>query len=571
MDFYRDTRFIFLLLAFAIFAAGIVAVAGWLLIVALLFFGFVSVIWKEPHIKLSGMVLLVLLALINVFSHGLNFGIDFVGGTRIPVVLEHPVDQATMNELVQTIKNRANTLGLKEVKARAIGNTLVNVEIASSDESTIAFIEQTLSQQGVFLGVVDGRIAVSGDHLYRTSIRPMGPNELLQQGADWGVAFAVDQEGGKQFADSAKGKADYPIYMYIDRPEDAVLFYDRESFKSYMQYDSGEKESLRAIRDMLRLEGGRDIPVYIIEDTPSNITPATNKTRAFLDESAPASFREGLEGRGFTVILLNSSAMAPEFSRTRSGVLIINRLEAVGLLTAPLLGGEITSGVPSYNFIVTGSVQTTDPKAKAEEAAEKVKSIESILKGGALPVQISLGSRTTLPASLGSEFLRLSLMAIAGSLVLISILIGVRYRNLAATAPIVIISLAELIVLLSILGSFTIDLAAMAGIIAAIGVGVDAQIVITDELLKRDQHKVSEKIELAFGIIKTNAIVAVFSMFPLLFSGLVEIIGFAMSTILGASLGYLLTRPAYAAIVEKVLAAERKGKETPEGGKPLPL
>jgi preprotein translocase subunit SecF len=40
-------------------------------------------------------------------------GIDFNGGTRIPVILEEPVDQTTMNELVQTIKKRVarNVIG----------------------------------------------------------------------------------------------------------------------------------------------------------------------------------------------------------------------------------------------------------------------------------------------------------------------------------------------------------------------------------------------------------------------------------------------------------------------------
>jgi preprotein translocase subunit SecD len=561
MDFYKDNRFIFLFIVFALFAAGIIAVAGWLLIVALLFFGFASIVWKEPHIKLSCIAMLVLLALINMAAHPLSFGIDFVGGTRIPVVLEKPVDQTTMNELVQTIKSRANTLGLKEVKARAVGNSLVNVEIASTDEATIEFIEKTLSQQGVYLGVVDGKTAVSGDHIFRTSIRGLGPTELVRQGADWGVGFSVDREGGEMFAQAANGKADYPIYMFLDRPDDAALFYQREDFKKYLNMDSGEKESIRALRDMLSLDEGRNISAYIIEDLPANMTAPTNKTKALVAQSVPQAAKDDLARRGFTVVEVNDSKMAPQFGRTRSGVLIVNKLEASGLLTAPLLGGSITSGVPNYNYVVTGGVNATDAKTKAREASERVKSIESILKGGALPVQISLGSRTTLPASLGSEFLKLSLMAIGGSLVFISILIGLRYRNIKATAPIVVISLAELVVLLSILGSFTIDLAAMAGIIAAIGVGVDAQIVITDETLKKDDHTTHEKVELAFGIIRTNAIVAIFSMVPLLFSGLVEIIGFAMSTMLGALLGYLITRPAYAAILEKVLEAERKGQK----------
>jgi preprotein translocase subunit SecD len=296
-----------------------------------------------------------------------------------------------------------------------------------------------------------------------------------------------------------------------------------------------------------------------VEDLPANLTPKTNGTRAIVSADAPQATKDMLTELGFTVLEQNESRMAAEFTRTRSGILYVNKLEAAGLLTAPLLGGAITNGIPNYNYIVSGDVNATNAKARAAAASERVKSIESILKGGALPVQISLGSRTTLPAALGSEFLRLSLLAIGTSLVVISILIGIRYRNIRATAPIVLISLAELVVLLSILGSFTIDLAAMAGIIAAIGVGVDAQIVITDETLKRDEHTTHEKVELAFGIIRTNAVVAIFSMVPLLFSGLVEIIGFAMSTMLGALLGYLITRPAYAAILEKVLEAERRG------------
>jgi preprotein translocase subunit SecD len=562
MEFYKDNRFFFLLLMFLIFAYGVVAFAGWLLIVALLFFGFVSFIWKDPHIRLSGMVLLVLLALVSIYFNGLNFGIDFVGGTRIPVLLDHPVDQATMTELVQNIKSRASTLGLKEVKARAIGDTVVNVEIASTDEQTISFIENTLSQQGVFLGVVDGQTAVSGDHIFRTTIRPLDPNTLLQQGADWGVAFSVDRDGAEQFAQAAKGKADYPIYMFIDRPQDAAVFYERSMFRTFISPDSGEKESLRSLNDTLRLSGD-DIPVYIIDDMSGNFSAPDNKTKAIVAQNMSQENKDRLKEHGYILVEKNDSSMTPEFTRTRTGVLVVSKMDGLGLLTAPLLGGSITSGVPNYNYIVTGHVNATDPKIKSTLADAEVKNIESILKGGALPVQISLGSRTTLPAELGSEFLRLSLIAIVGSLVIISILIGIRYRNLRATMPIVLISLAELVILIAILGSFTIDLAAMAGIIAAIGVGVDAQIVITDELLKKDEeHTTHEKVELAFGIIRTNAIVAIFSMIPLLFSGLVEIIGFAMSTMLGALLGYLLTRPAYAAIVEGVIEAERKAGKT---------
>ncbi len=573
MDFYKDKKFIFMVALVILAAAGLAffpRLSGLILIGSLIVFGAFALSWKEPHIKLSGMALLVLLALLNIYVNGVKFGIDFSGGTRIPVILDKAVDDATMGDLVQTIKTRASVLGLTEVKVQAIGNTEINVEIPSSDEETVRLIETTLSHQGVYQGIVDGKLAVSGDRIFSSSIKPLDSAELTQQGADWGVAFAVDQAGAEQFAQSAKGKADYPIYMYLDRPHDVAIFYERVQFHKDMMVDAGEKESLKALNDALKFEGD-SIPVYIVEDMGANFSAPNNHTKAIVSANMSQAGKDSIAAKGFILDVINASQITPTYSRTRSGVLMLEKLEISGLLTAPILSGGITNGIPNYNYVVTGSVQATTATAKALEAQNRVKEIESILKGGSLPVQISLGSRTSLPASLGAESLRLSVIAIVLSLLVIAILIGLRYRDIAATLPIVLISLAEFIILVSILGSFTIDLAAMAGILAAIGVGVDAQIVITDELLKKDdEHKTSEKIDLAFGIIKTNAIVAIFSMVPLLFSGLVEVIGFAISTILGALLGYLLTRPAYAALVEKVLDAEKKGISGGSGGSENP-
>ena len=94
--------------------------------------------------------------------------------------------------------------------------------------------------------------------------------------------------------------------------------------------------------------------------------------------------------------------------------------------------------------------------------------------------------------------------------------------------------------------------AAGTGMLAAIGVSVDAQIVVTDELLKKEEET-RKRMEKAFGIITTSVMVAVVAMLPLLLlSGLVEIIGFATATILGSLLGLFITRPAYGAIAERL-------------------
>ena len=57
MDFYTDRKFQFLALMGILFAAGLFVYpvyAGLLLIGALIFFGAFSLMWKESHIKLTG-------------------------------------------------------------------------------------------------------------------------------------------------------------------------------------------------------------------------------------------------------------------------------------------------------------------------------------------------------------------------------------------------------------------------------------------------------------------------------------------------------------------------------------
>jgi len=148
----------------------------------------------------------------------------------------------------------------------------------------------------------------------------------------------------------------------------------------------------------------------------------------------------------------------------------------------------------------------------------------------------------------------------ACALIAVVALISARYRTPKILLPIMFVSAVELVILVLILGVGAIDLSAMAGLIGAIGVSVDAQIVITDEVLKRETgmlvSSAKRKLEKAFYIVNNNALIAVVAMAPLLFLGPVEVKGFATSMILGSSLGALISRPAYGTIVEKLFAKE---------------
>src|SRR3989338_1597645 len=191
---FRINRKVFAIaFLFLVFLAGILiykAFAGLILICGIMIFGGIALFLKEENIKLMCLAAIILLSIINIGVNGIKFGIDFSGGTRIPVLLDQKVDQSTMNELVETIKKRVSVLGLSEVKVRAIGNTEISVELPSSDEEQIKGIESTLSQQCVFQGIVDGKVALAGEDIYRNTVRPIyDPAQL--QGADWAVSFSI--------------------------------------------------------------------------------------------------------------------------------------------------------------------------------------------------------------------------------------------------------------------------------------------------------------------------------------------------------------------------------------------
>ena len=140
-----------------------------------------------------------------------------------------------------------------------------------------------------------------------------------------------------------------------------------------------------------------------------------------------------------------------------------------------------------------------------------------------------------------------------------------RYRIPALVIPMMFTVFAEATLTLGIasLLGWPLDLAAIAGVIAAIGYGVDDQIVITDEL-KKHRGEAAESMPLiyrakrAFFIVLASAATAIAVMLPLLIigpsAGMARLVGFAFTTIIGVLVGVLITRPAFQEIVKAVMS-----------------
>jgi preprotein translocase subunit SecD len=242
------------------------------------------------------------------------------------------------------------------------------------------------------------------------------------------------------------------------------------------------------------------------------------------------------------------------------------------LVSSPQIGADLANGVPSTDVQVSG---TENSSAQAQAQA---KSIQVVLESGALPVSVSIVGIDSVSADLGSQFKTGALIAGLLALLVIALIIFIRYRSPLLVIPIMLTSIAELILILGVASvtHWNIDLAAIAGILAAIGTGVDDQIIITDEVLKKGiQTKrtitaLKFKINNAFFIIFASAATLIAAMLPLAYvgfsrgaTGIGLLSGFAFTTVVGVLIGIFITRPVYAKFIVLLLGKDKKEpKET---------
>ncbi|MGC9516808.1 MAG: SecDF P1 head subdomain-containing protein [Methanomicrobiales archaeon] len=255
------------------------------------------------------------------------------------------------------------------------------------------------------------------------------------------------------------------------------------------------------------------------------------------------------------------------------------------LISSPILSEELATGRPSTDVRITGTENTK------EEAEKQAKSIQTVLQSGALPVKVEIVGISSVTPDLGSQFKNGALIAGILALIVVSIIIFVRYKTPKLVIPIIFTSLAELLLILGVASfiNWNIDLAAIAGIIAAIGTGVDDQIILTDEVLKGLKEKIlpkktkknkkskkkkskktqkkskvtismKNKIKNAFFIIFASAATLIAAMLPIAYvgfsrgsTGIGTLAGFAFTTIIGILIGIFITRPVYAKFLENFI------------------
>jgi preprotein translocase subunit SecD len=462
--------------------------------------------------KVRILIACVAISIVLITWRGIATGLDLQGGSTIIIQAERPLDAREMDQVITIMDERLRgAFGVRDVKVRAMGDQNVRIEIAGVRPEDA---EKLIGKPGK-LQVRIGNISVfTGDQLER--VDPFG---FQPSRGSWGVPFTISDEAAQKFRDAAIATNFARVYMYMDEGTEIRAFTLKE---------------IPRLEEFLEKEGLKG-DIRVIKGNATVVT--TIEMDVVLEE---------LGDRKEKIIdYINTTANLTDITFARTG--LVNDAPIGESLKAELAAGQVVKSL----ILETGA---------GDKGREEAKRIEVILRSGALPIKVDIVGSFSISPTLGENFTKNAIMAGILAFLGISVFIYLRYREPIIVLPILATGASEVIMILGFasLIRWNIDLPAIAGIIAALGTGMDNQIVIIDEVIGEKERSIRYRIKSAFFVIMGSYFTILVAMTALFFIGMALLKGFAFTTIVGATAGVFISRPAYARIIEYILKKKVK-------------
>ncbi len=224
--------------------------------------------------------------------------------------------------------------------------------------------------------------------------------------------------------------------------------------------------------------------------------------------------------------------------------------------------GADLKGRALTNIEISGPGTGKTEQEAVQNALLAMKKLQTVMITGSLPVKLDIVKTDSISPVLGQEFVNNALIVGLFAILAVILVVFLRYHKLQVSIPMSITMLSEAFIILGFaaVAGWNLDLAAIAAIIISVGTGVDDQIVIADEILAKGEQDVAsswrERIKRALFIILASYVTTAAAMIPLMSAGAGMLRGFAITTIVGVSIGVFITRQAFAAIVEILVKEE---------------
>src|SRR3989339_680413 len=223
-------------------------------------------------------------------------------------------------------------------------------------------------------------------------------------------------------------------------------------------------------------------------------------------------------------------------------------------LVDTLLISEGLKGTVTTQISISGSGSGADQSEAYDSANANMHKLQTILITGSLPYELEIIKLDTISPLLGKEFIKSILLAGLAALLAVALVIFIRYRNFKSSMALLMTVFSEIIIILGIASfiEWNLDLLSIAGILATIGTGIDSQIIILDESKQKESLSLKQKLKRAFSIILGAYFTAVVALLPLLWAGAGLLKGFAITTMIGVTVGVLITRPAFSDMIKGI-------------------
>ena len=246
---------------------------------------------------------------------------------------------------------------------------------------------------------------------------------------------------------------------------------------------------------------------------------------------------------------LNVNITNPEYLSEKLDLYLDEKLVDSLFISKDLKGSSTTQ------ISISGSGTGGTQKQAYESATANMKQLQTVLITGSLPFKLKIEKLDTISPLLGKKFINTILIAGVAAILAVGLIIFLRYKKIKLSLAVLLTSLCEVLIILGISALFkrNLDLPAIAGIIAAIGTGVDSQIIILDESQMSHLLSLKQRIKRALFIILGTYVTTLFALLPLMWAGAGLLKGFAITTIIGISAGVFITRPAFSEMVKKIL------------------
>jgi SecD/SecF fusion protein len=447
---------------------------------------------------------LVVASAIAITSKKTVLGLDLRGGTEliyegrptpdVPEVRGEDVDRA-----IEIIRDRVDAFGVAEPEITRIGETQIEVGLPDVQDAdrAIAQIGTTAqlylydfepnvipedpndeaSVERGYNRLIDAVEAASKQEpeCFQNSCTEPGP-----------TLYLFDEDSLQLLADPAETRADLEAQFPNDElpPNSRIVEVPQGTLVLGSPPPDGESE------DEVEARAGAP-PYYVIRDRPAlsgddienpeqNSDPTTNQpniTFDFTDEGREAfqQVTREIAQRGANDYLLatgqSASSAPPEAADQFSGSFAI------------VLDGVIESR-PIINFVENpdGIDGRTGAQISGDFTLQEAQDLAEVLQIGALPIDLTLVSQSTVSATLGEQALDQGLVAGLVGLAIVLLFLIAYYRFLGLVAGLGLLVYALFFLAMIKLIPITLTLPGIAGLILTIGVAADSNIVIFERI-----------------------------------------------------------------------------------------